>query len=418
MKKYFLVGISGISMSAIAVMLKSEGNEVKGYDQHPCAELENEGITVELQPNFESILWADEIVYSSAFSMDFPLLNYALICRKKLTVRGEKLGEIASHYEKVVAVAGSHGKSTTTAMIYNILKVAGKKPTLHLGAKLQENGKNFDIAGQEYFVTEACEYHDNFLFLQPYFSVVTNIEPEHLDYFKTFKNEKKSYKKFLESSQQMLISHQYKSKNVHLDKHGNVVFYVRSGDQKWGRVHLKIGGVYNVENALFAIRACEMLGINKCLIKLGLESFCGLEKRFERVKSQSGCKTFVDYAHHPKEISKAFNSIKKLGGKNVVLFQPHTYSRTVAFVNDFVKQLSKFDEIILFKTYAAREKEQTQVEIELVQKLSKTKKKVMLFYDLNALISRLQGIKDGNLVILGAGDLPEMLKERNFIWKD
>ena len=175
MKKYFLIGISGISMSAIAVMLKSEGNEVKGYDQNPCAELENEGITVELQPNFESILWADEIVYSSAFSMDFPLLNYALICRKKITVRGEKLGEIASHYEKVVAVAGSHGKSTTTAMIYNILRVAGKMPTLHLGAKLQENGKNFDIAGQEYFVTEACEYHDNFLFLQPYFSVVTNI---------------------------------------------------------------------------------------------------------------------------------------------------------------------------------------------------------------------------------------------------
>lgn len=417
MKKYYLIGIGGISMSAIAMMLQDAGNEVKGYDQHPCSWLEEQGIAVETSQNYDSILWADEIIFSSAFSYDFPLLQFAKRQKKKVAVRGEMLGEISRGYEKVIAVAGSHGKSTTTAMIFNILRVAGKNPTLHLGAKLKDSGKNYEIAGREYFVTEACEYHDNFLFLQPYLSVVTNIEPEHLDYFKSFSAEKKSYKKFVSGSEISIMEHDFKARNVKLDKRGNIIFDVYKSGIKWGRLHLKIGGIYNVENALFAIAAAEKLGIGKSLIKLGLESFGGLEKRFERVGSVLSANVFVDYAHHPKEIEKAFNSLSQLGGKNVAIFQPHTYSRTAAFMGDFAKVLSKFDEIILFKTFGAREQPQPEVEISLLQNIAKNVKKVTLFYDENALLSKICSLSDCNLMILGAGDLPEILKQLNFIWK-
>lgn len=404
-------------MSAIAVMLASAGNEVRGYDQHRCLWLEKEGISVEMAPNFDSVLWADEIVYSSAFSCDFPLLKFARSQKKKITVRGEMLGKIARGYEKVVAVAGSHGKSTTTAMIYNILRVAGKNPTLHLGALLNDSEKNYDISEREYFVTEACEYHDNFLFLHPFLSVVTNVEPEHLDYFGTFSAEKKSYEKFISASENCITKHDFKAKNIRLDKRGNIIFEVYKCGKKWDKLHLKIGGIYNAENALFAIAAAEKLGINKQLIKLGLENFAGLEKRFQRVGSNLRANVFVDYAHHPREIEKAYKSIEKLGGKNVALFQPHTYSRTTAFMGDFVNVLSKFDEIILFKTFAAREQPRPDVEIGLVQNIAKTGKKVTLFYDKNALLSKIGELSDCNLLILGAGDLPEMLKELNFIWK-
>lgn len=416
MKKYYLIGIGGISMSALAIMLKSMGNEVRGYDQNYCSWLEKEGIAVDVTEKYENILWADEIVFSSAFSYDFSLLKFAIQKKKKILVRGEMLGEISRGYEKVIAVAGSHGKSTTTAMIFNILRVAGEKPTLHLGAKLKESGKNYEIAGQKYFVTEACEYHDNFLFLQPYLSIVTNIEPEHLDYFKTFSAEEKSYERFISGSENSITKHCYKARNVSIDERGNVIFDVYNCKKKWGKLHLKIGGLYNVENALFAIAAAEKLGISKCFIKLGLESFKGLEKRFERVGSVLKANVFVDYAHHPREIEKTFNSVVKLGGKNIVVFQPHTYSRTLAFMEDFVNALAKFDEIILFKTFAAREQPQPDVELELLQRISEKGKTVTLFYDQNALAGKICSFMDCNLLILGAGDLPEILKQLNVIW--
>lgn len=417
MKKYYLVGIGGISMSAIAAILKEAGAEVRGYDNHECLWLRESGIEVESVLNFENIMWADEVVFSSAFSCDFPLLMFAIERGKKVTVRGEMLGRISREYEKVIAVAGSHGKSTTTAMIYNILRIAGKNPSLHLGARLKSSEKNYDIAGREYFVTEACEYHDNFLFLQPYLSVVTNIEPEHLDYFKSFSAEKASYAKFIAASENSIVKHGYKAKNVRLDKFGNIIFDVFKAGERWGRLHLKIGGIHNAENALYAIAAAEELGIAKCFIVLGLENFCGLEKRFERVSSNLKANVFVDYAHHPKEIEKAYNSVAKLGGKNIAIFQPHTYSRTVAFMNDFAEVLSKFDEIILFKTYAAREVEQPDVEIELLQNIAKKGKKVTLFYDKNALFDKINNFNGCNLMILGAGDLSEILQQSNFIWK-
>lgn len=417
MKKYYFVGICGVSMSSLAMFAQKEGNLVRGYDREKSQELFDCGIEIDNELNFDNIDWADEIIYSSAFNLNFDLVAYALQQKKVVKVRGEFLAEISKGYEKVIAVAGSHGKSTVTALIYHILKTAGKNPSLHVGAKLIDVGKSYDIAEKEYFVTEACEYHDNFLFLRPFLSVVTNIESEHLDYFKSFARERKSFEKFINQSENSIVKTKYSVKNLKTDKLGNISFNIMNGEQLRFKIKMKIGGKYNAQNALFAVEAVEKLGISDCYIKYGLESFKGLQKRFERVESNLSNIIFVDYAHHPKEISAVYYCVKTMQAKKIAVFQPHTYSRTRAFMADFAKSLCKFDEIILFKTFSAREKEDCEVEINLVQLLAE-QKKVIMFYDVNALIDKLNSYSQGCVIcIMGAGNLPELLQKQKFIWR-
>ena len=404
-------------MSSLAIFLQGEGAVVRGYDRNSMEILAERGIEVEHEENLQSVEWADEIIYSSAFDEKFSLIAYAKKLGKKLMVRGEALGRIASQHEKVVAVAGSHGKSSVTAMIYTILRVAGRQPSLHVGANLKETGRSFDFAGSEFFVTEACEYHDNFLFLRPFLSVITNVEPEHLDYFKTFNRERASFEKFKERSLNVVDGTKLQVRNLRTDRVGNLIFDVIEEGRKLFDVHMSVGGIYNAQNALFAIEAARKLGVSDCLIRLGLESYRGLEKRFERVHSKIKAVTILDYAHHPHEIESVHESLAKMRGKKVAVFQPHTYSRTATLMDDFVSVLSKFDEVILFKTYAARELEQPEVEIELLKKIAKNKK-VIMFYDENALVDKLQSYDSGHiLAIMGAGDLPEKLFKLNFIWR-
>lgn len=417
MKKYYFVGICGVSMSSLALFMQSEGNLVRGYDKENSQQLTCKGIEIDNEINLTNIDWADEIIYSSAFDEQFEPIAYALQQKKKVKVRGKFLAEIAEGYEKVIAVAGSHGKSTVTALIYNILKIAGKNPSLHVGAKLIELGRSYDICGKEYFVTEACEYHDNFLFLHPYLSVITNVESEHLDYFKSFARERRSFEKFKQQSEISVSQNKLWVKNLKTDEKGNISFCIMDGEQARFKIKMKIGGKYNAQNAAIAAEAAIRLGISDCYIKYGLESFRGLQKRFEKVESNIASTVILDYAHHPKEICAVYDCIKNMRAKKVAVFQPHTYSRTKAFMDDFVKSLSKFDEVILFKTFSAREKEQREVEVKLVHLLAEHKK-VIMFYDINALTNKLSCYHDDAIIcIMGAGNLPELLQERKFIWR-
>lgn len=407
MKKFFLIGICGISMSAIAVMLHKEGNEVCGCDRNykkPPKCLIDENIKVFSENMIDGIKTADFVVFSSAIKEDNSAYVLAKKLNKKLLSRGEILGRIANKYEKVIAVAGSHGKTTTTAMIYHILSLAGKHPSLHLGGLY--DGKNVICDGNEFLVCEACEYHDNFLHLYPYISVITNVEREHLDYFKTFENEKKSFEKFKNQSKIVFDKLKYRPKNVRTNKYGGVSF----GLEDFGRINLKIGGYYNVSNAIFALQVCQEIGVPFGIIKLGLETFSGTQKRLQKVNFL-GKEVIVDYAHHPTEIQNAYKFLCKLKKKIILIFQPHTFSRTKDFVNDFVKVLAKFDELYLFKTYSAREKESEGISAkELNEKIKKVDKK-------STYISRISDVKKiifssskkSLVVIMGAGDLPEKL---------
>ncbi len=421
MKKIYFLGICGISMSALAIMAKKEGCLVGGCDDGQMSEvLQKENICVDKKFDEKKILQADEIVYSSAMRKH-ESLSFAQKHHKKILSRGEFLGRIASEYDRVIAVAGSHGKTTTTALIFQILQFAGKNPTLHLGGLRCENCKNFYLGDKDFFVTEACEYCDNFLFLMPYIGVVTNVEKEHLDYFKTFENQKKSFEKFKRNSRIVIDDFEgISAKNISHDKNGGLIFTLYNKGKKLMKVNMRICEDVNVKNCIYAYLVAKKLEIPDNIIKLAFENFQGVKTRFERV----GCEYFetviCDYAHHPTEIKNAVKSANKIfkGRQIVTIFQPHTYSRTKTLFNEFFEVFSKVQTPLFYKTYPARENESDGMSAKTFAEIIKKCNKNAHYFDNFAslrdfLIENFS--KDSVLLFVGAGDLPSILHKNHFI---
>ena len=410
-------------MSSLAVMLKKMGNKVSGSDEkfdRATEILEEEGITVSQGADFQKLKETDVVVYSSAIKKDNPQFQFALNCGKKLMPRGELLGQISKNYKNVIAVAGSHGKTTTTAMIFEILKKAGKNPTLHLGGYRIEDDKNFVLGGEDFFVTEACEYCDNFLFLNPSIAVVTNVEKEHMDYFKTFENQLKSFEKFKSQSQVVIDSlDEFSCENVGHDADGRLFFDVFKNGTKILHLHLQICEDVNTQNCLYAYKVAKSLGVEDDVIKCALEGFAGVKTRFERVSSPFFKRVVCDYAHHPTEIQNAAMSAQKIyGAENVVvIFQPHTYSRTSALLDEFLKVFEKIKNPIIFKTYSAREREEEGLSAKQFVQILKSRNQNAAYADsyeeLFAFLNTLD--KDLTLLFVGAGDLPQILHKNGFL---
>ncbi len=432
MKKVYMLGIGGVSMSALAVMLKAEGYQVSGWDENTgkgVQILQDNNIEVDLptktkkipKKTFQKIENCDLVVHSSAIKNDDPLMLFAKKMSKKIVPRGVILGQISQNYEKVVAVAGSHGKTTTTAMIYNILRVSGKQPTLHLGGYKIDDGLNFAIGEKEFFITEACEYHDNFLFLRPYVALITNVEPEHLDYFKSFENEKKSFEQFRKNSCQVVENLQnLQAKHVCHDRKGRLVFSLVQDGQKIMNLHLNICEEVNTQNCVNAFLVAKKLGISDCFIKQGLQEFKGVQTRFERKESKFFENVIFDYAHHPTEISKAILSAKKIFKEKtlVVIFQPHTFSRTKTLLPEFVKVFETVEYPIIFKTYSAREEHSDGLSgRDLAKILQKNNKNARYFDNFSNLQTYLKGFSSKNTILLfvGAGDLPTIAQKNKFV---
>ncbi len=424
MKRIYMVGIGGISMSALAIFAKEKGFEVFGYDERKSLAtqmLENNGIVVDYIPNFQQMSKSDTIVFSSAIKQNNQMFQYAKYCKKNTMSRGEFLGFISQGYEKVVAVAGSHGKTTTTAMIYEILKTAGKEPTLHLGGFKVDDNMNFAIGNQEFFVTEACEYCDNFLNLRPYICVITNIEKEHLDYFKTFENQKRSFEIFKMQSREVVEGEgDLVSRNLVHDRLGRLSFSLYKGSEKIMRLHMKVCEEVNVKNCIYAYQVAKKLGVSDCIIKLGLENFQGVKTRFEKVKCEAFEDVILDYAHHPTELRKAIKSARKIfkNKKLITVFQPHTYSRTKDFLKGFINVFKEVDVPIFFKTYSARENSEQGVSSkELAEKVKKVNKNAIFFENFTDFSKFLASFQNLGVVLLivGAGDLPDILRKNNFI---
>ena len=399
-------------MRSLAVFLRHNGDDVAGCDASPT-DLEffkERQIEVEQKFSKKRIESADVVVYSSAIGENDRGLRYAKSLGKKMIVRGALLGEIASGYQKVVAVAGAHGKTTTTALIYNILKPYN--PTLHLGGVLVEEKAPYVLGGKEYFVTEACEYHNNFLYLKPYVAVVTNIEKEHMDFFKTFENEKNAFQKFKDGAQFVVEGDGgYVAKNI---RHVNqkLCFDVCLEKEKIMSLKMKIVEEVNAQNALFALRTCKLLGLSDEEIKNGLESFEGVQKRFESVVSPIFEKVIVDYAHHPTEIRNTIMTAKKLYEKVFFIFQPHTFSRTKALFCEFVEVFKEEKNLAIFKTFPAREKRKAGVSGKSLAKILGCN----YFNNVNKLVKFLiENFKGYALVFMGAGDLPKILESKNIV---
>jgi UDP-N-acetylmuramate--alanine ligase len=328
---------------------------------------------------------ADLVVFSAAVSHDNPELVRAEKLQIPVVTRAEMLGALMSESGVSIAIAGTHGKTTTTSMISLVLENAKKDPTILVGGNLSEIGGNVKIGGRDYFITEACEYMDSFLSLYPNIEIILNIDSDHLDYFKDIDHIVNSFNRFakLVPEDGMIIAYDsnpfvksvikdinnvitfglsegctYYAANIAFNTLGMPGFDVESKGSSLCHIQLSIPGEHNILNALAAFACCHKLGIDVKVIAGTLESYTGIERRFDVIGVTKDNITIVDdYAHHPTEIKATLDAAQNIPHKRLwCLFQPHTYTRTIALFDDFAEAFEKADIVIMSEIYAAREK--------------------------------------------------------------
>lgn len=398
----FFIGIGGISMSGLAEILLSEGFQVSGSDRQESdltKRLCSKGASVYYGQKKENLnTRPDLIVYTSAIKEDNP----EFIAGKELGIpfltRAQLLGQMMKNYKIPIAVSGTHGKTTTTSMLSQILLEADTDPTLSIGGIYRAIGGNIRVGNSDYFITEACEYTNSFLSFFPKIGIILNIEEDHLDFFKDLDDIRNSFHEFaklLPADGALIIngtipdvtditndlpckvvtygsstSCDYYPEEITYDEFGHPSFVLKNADGgKEGTFSLQVPGLYNVYNACAAIAAALLLGIDKDCIRKGLSDFNGTDRRFEHKGQVNGFSIIDDYAHHPTEITATLNAAKNYPHKTLwCVFQPHTYSRTKAFLPEFAKALSLADRVILTDIYAARETDTLGISAETLQK--------------------------------------------------
>lgn len=387
-KKIHFIGIGGISMSGLAEILLQEGFGISGSDAHESAltgHLEEKGAEIFYGQRAGNIRDdVDLVVYTAAIHPDNPEYKEAQRRGIPMMSRAELLGQMMKNYHHAVAVAGTHGKTTTTSMLTEILLAADQNPTISVGGILPSIGGNIRIGGQELFVTEACEYTNSFLSFYPTIGVILNIEADHLDFFKDLEDIRRSFRKFAErlpedgllildggiarpeeltqglACRVVIVGHgvsgDYGVSNIVYDELARPSFTLMKRGLPAGKICLGVPGEHNVYNALAAIAAAEALEVPMERIAAGLTGFAGTERRFEKKGTIGGVTIIDDYAHHPQEIAATLKAARHYPHKRLwCVFQPHTYSRTKAFLEEFARELAAADEVILAGIYAARE---------------------------------------------------------------
>ena len=415
------IGIGGISMSGLAEILNKEGFTVTGSDLRPSqvtGMLEAKGIRIYYGQVAENLKQEPDtalVVYTAAISDDNPEFLYAKELGLPLLSRAELLGQIMDNYKYSIAVSGTHGKTTTTAMLSHILLAGEKDPTISIGGMLDVIGGNIRVGASPYFVTEACEYTNSYHSFRPFVSIILNIDNDHLDFFHNMENIVKSFATFATKLQEggVLIvngdmpyvediraavadkncrfitfglgeQNDYRATAILMDEGGHPTYTLirkpgilgdsngagtdgagtdsaASADNIAGagpRVVLSVTGEHNAVNSLSAIAAAEALDIPMEAILSGLRSCSSAKRRFEyKGTTKDGVTIIDDYAHHPTEIAATVAVARSVvKGELWIAFQPHTYSRTKALLDDFAEALAPADHVILADIYAAREK--------------------------------------------------------------
>ena len=402
--KIHLIGIGGIGVSALAQYYLSKGHEVFGSDlvaSEITDFVEKKGAKIfigNLAENISSNI--DLVVYSPAVKKDNPEYKMAKELKIKLQTYPEALGELTKEFY-TIAIAGAHGKSTTTAMIGLTLAAAGLDPTVIVGTMVKEFGNsNFREGKSKFLVIEACEYDSSFLHYSPKIIVVTNIDKEHLDYFKTFTNIKKAFRKFI----------------AKLPTDGFLVDKYPAKDVKKVKKILKVPGMHNVLNATLAFQVGKILAIPEKIILKSLSGFNGTWRRFEIKQGIANNKKITvisDYGHHPNEILATLKAAReKYPKKNIwCVFQPHQHQRTYYLFKDFIKTFRsvKIDNIIITDIYdvAGRETKKINANVSAEKLVKKINKKSVQYFSVpNAEEHINNNIKEGDvLIIMGAGDI-------------
>lgn len=388
-KNVFFCGIGGISMSGLAEVLLDAGFNVSGSDKTKSQltdNLERHGAKIYIGQEKENI--TDEIdvfVYTAAIHEDHPEFVEAMDKNIPMLSRAELLGQIMKNYKLPIAVSGTHGKTTVTSMISEILMDAKMDPTLSIGGILDAIGGNIRIGHSDLFVTEACEYTNSFLNFHPKATLILNVEEDHLDFFKDINDIRSSFHKFalltpedgvviiggdipevdtvLKDVRSSVVTFgkdqksDYYPTNIFVDEEGYTHFEVNSPYFSKEEFMLGIPGNHNVLNALASIALGDFIEVDRKVMKASLKEFGGAKRRFEKKGCVNGIEIIDDYAHHPSEIEATLKAASGYPHKKLwVAFQPHTYTRTNAFLKDFAKALSLADGVILADIYAAREK--------------------------------------------------------------
>ena len=381
-KHIHLIGIGGVSMRPLGLVLRGMGMTVTGSDMNASVstdELIAKGITVHIGHSAENIKGADCIIRTAAAHNDNPEIAAARAMGIPVFERAQAWGLIMREYKNAICISGTHGKTTTTAMITHIFMEAQRDPTVMLGGYLPLLHAGHRVGNGDTIIMESCEYCDSFLNFYPTVAIISNIEADHLDYFKDLAAVECSFRKFAglvprtghviangddRNTVQTLEDLHYisfglgekndiRAENLSEDFRS---FDVLCFGKKYCHVHLNVYGRHNVYNALAAAAAAYVMNVDGAAVAAGLESFTGAGRRLERKGSYHGAAVYDDYAHHPGELHALIDAVKTMGFRRIILaFQPHTYTRTKALFSDFVAELKRVDIAVLAEIYAARE---------------------------------------------------------------
>ena len=411
-KKIYCIGIGGVGLSALTQLFIDRGIDVSGSDRARSPVIEMlEGQGVEIYIDEESHIQKDHdiCVFSIAIDENHPDRLKARELGIKEMTYPEALGEISKEYY-TIAVSGTHGKTTTTGMIADILIDGGLKPTVVVGSMLKKYNSNYIKGTGDILVVEACEYRKSFLNLNPDMIVITNIDADHLDYYKDLNDIKDAFREFVGKLDQTGVV----VCNFCDDDIASVVEETFANIEDYSLVNLTknpgVPGKHNIQNAKAAAAVAKLLSIPDNVIGESLSKFESTWRRLEsKGKMESGTIVIDDYAHHPTEVKATLSSLKDMVGENklVVVFQPHLYSRTKIFYKEFAAALNIANKVVLLPIYAAREKEDKKINSNMIAGIIDPKK-ISLVDSLKLGVEKLKSLdlKENDIVVtMGAGDV-------------
>ena len=425
---YYFIGIGGIGMSSIAKYLVTNNFQVGGYDLTKTdltKNLEKSGIEINYKDEIKSIpsQFKNEsviVIFTPAITKKNKQLVFYKNQGNSIFKRSEILGFLIKKF-KTIAIAGTHGKTTTAAIVTHLFYKTRQSFTAFVGGILNEFNSNVIINGNKYAIVEADEYDRSFLNLNPSFGLITSIDSDHLDIYGSFSEVKKSFQQFIKNINKKLIVSKdlgingityslnkkadYIAHNINFSKTG-YFFDLTTPTNKYKSVFFSQLGLHNLLNAVGAFAISSQVGINEKKLCENLSTFKGVRRRFQLILYSKKSIIIDDYAHHPNEIIAVWNALKDLfpDDKKCVIFQPHLYSRTRDFMNEFAHALSKFDRIILLPIYPARELPIEGINSRVLQRKIKSKSTVELI-KLENLLSVIHNLPEKVKVTLGAGDI-------------
>lgn len=439
---YFL-GIGGIGMSALARYFYQKGCVVTGYDKTPSPltkKLEEEGILIHYEDNPELIPNdIDLVVLTPAIPNDSLELNYLRDKNIRIIKRAEVLGEI-SRQCKSVAVSGSHGKTTVTSMITHMLNFAGKKMSAFVGGIAKNINSNVIIGDEndEIVVMEADEFDRSFLQLDPYISIVTSIDADHLDIYGDKEQVLESFRQFVDKTMsdgvviynkdlplvtdRKCLTYGFEdadvmARDIRIEDGMTKFSVVTKEGLEFGEYKMQLFGKHNVMNALSAIMTCFQLQVDMKTVREGLAAFQGVQRRFDiRFKNERAC-YIDDYAHHPEEIKATLKAVREIfpNKKLTLVFQPHLFSRTRDFMNEFAEALSLADRLLLMEIYPAREKPIEGITSSvLLEKINCNEKQIC---SKEELLDTIKELNPELIVTMGAGDIDRFVPQIEMLLK-